>query len=124
MEFKVLALGRKSVTRRVSDALADSNVSITVQSNYSDAIRLLQKERFDLSLVDSHLDNLQSTCDRITWQCRVPVVVIVNGKETDWSILKTMDIDGFIPVEAGNTEILAYFNSIARRQARGSSSAS
>jgi DNA-binding response OmpR family regulator len=115
MELKVLALGRKSVICRVSNALAEINVSITEQNNNSDAIKLLRKERFDLSLIDGQLENLKSTCDRINWQCRVPIVVITNNNETDWRILKTMDIDGFIPVEAGNSEILAYFNSIARR---------
>jgi DNA-binding response OmpR family regulator len=116
MELKVLVLGRKNVVRRVSNALVNSGVSITTQNDVSDAIALLKKEKFDLTLVDGYMDNLESTCYRITWQCRVPVVLIVNGKATDWNLLKTMDIDGFIPEEASNSEILAYFNSIIRRK--------
>jgi DNA-binding response OmpR family regulator len=116
MELKVLVLGRRSVTRRISNALIEGEVSIMLQYDIDDAITLLKKEKFDLTLVDGCMDNLESICYRITWQCRVPVVLIVNSKETDWNLLKTMDIDGFIPEEAGNAEILAYFNSIVRRK--------
>jgi CheY-like chemotaxis protein len=115
MELKVLVLGRKSVTRRVFNALIDSSVSITLQNDVSDAIVLLKNERFDLTLVDGYMDNLESVCYRLTWQGRVPVVLLVNGKETDWNLLKTMDIDGFIPDDGGKSEIVAYFNSITRR---------
>ncbi len=64
------------------------------------------------------MDNLDSICYRLTWLFKVPVVLIVNSQETDWNLLKTMDIDGFIPEEGGRTEILAYFKSIARRLER------
>ncbi len=116
MEIKVLAMGRKTVTRRISNALVGSEVSITVQNDVSDAIVLLKKEKFNLILMDGYMDNLESICYHVTKQYRVPVVLVVNGKEADWNHLKTLDIDGFIPEEGGNAEILAYFNSIARRQ--------
>jgi CheY-like chemotaxis protein len=61
------------------------------------------------------MDNLDSICYRLTWLFRVPVVLVVNSQETDWNLLKTLDVDGFIPEEGGSTEILAYFKSIARR---------
>jgi DNA-binding NarL/FixJ family response regulator len=118
MEIKVLAMGRKNVTLRVSNALIDSRVGITVQNDISDAINLLKKDRFDLVLMDGCLDNLESVCYHITKQYRVPVVLVVNGKEADWNHLKTLDIDGFIPEEGSNSEILAHFNSIARRKER------
>ena len=58
MELKVLILGRKSVVRRVSNALVNSGVSISAQNDISDAIALLKKEKFDLTLVDGYMDNL------------------------------------------------------------------
>jgi DNA-binding response OmpR family regulator len=115
MELKVLVLGRRNVSHRVYNALANSDVSIIVQNDISDAIALLKIERFDLALVDGGMNNLESTCYRITWQCRVPIVVLVDGNGMDWNLLRTMDIDGFIPEGAGKAEILAYFNSITRR---------
>jgi len=115
MELKVLVLGRRNVSRRVYNSLADNAVSIIVQNDIAEAITLLQNEKFDLALVDGGIDNLESICYRITWQCRVPIIVLVSGKEADWNLLKTMDIDGFIPEGAGKAEILAYFNSIVRR---------
>jgi DNA-binding NarL/FixJ family response regulator len=116
MEIKVLAMGRRNVTLRVSNALIDSRVGITVQNDISDAINLLKKDRFDLVLMDGYMDNLESVCYHITRQYRVPVVLVVNGKEADWNHLKTLDIEGFIPEEGRDAEILTYFNSIARRQ--------
>ncbi len=116
MEIKVLAMGRKNITLRVSNALIDSRIGITVQNDISDAINLLKKDRFDLVLIDGYLDNLESVCYHITRQYRVPVVLVVNGKEADWNHLKTLDVDGFIPEEGGDAEIMAYFNSITRRK--------
>jgi DNA-binding response OmpR family regulator len=121
MKIKVLAMGRKNVTLRVSNAIIDSQVDITVQNDISDAINLLKKERFELILMDGYLDNLESVCYHITRQYEVPVVLVINGKEADWDHLNTLDIDGFIPEEGGNAEILAYFNSIARRNAHRAS---
>jgi CheY-like chemotaxis protein len=62
------------------------------------------------------MDELESTCYRITWQCRLPVTLIINGTETDWNLLRRLDVDGFIPEEAGNTELVSYFTSIASRK--------
>jgi DNA-binding response OmpR family regulator len=116
MELKVLALGRKTVTHRVAQALANSGIALTYKNDIAEAVALLKKEKYDLALVDGYMDELESTCYRITWQCRLPVALIINGKETDWNLLRRLDVDGFIPEEAGHTELVTYFTSIARRK--------
>jgi len=116
MELKVLALGRKTVTRRVTQALAASGIALSCRNDASEAVALLKKEKYDLALVDGYMDELESTCYRITWQCRLPVALIINGSETDWNLLRRLDVDGFIPEEAGHTELVSYFTSIARRK--------
>jgi DNA-binding response OmpR family regulator len=116
MELKVLALGRKTVTRRVAQALADSGIFLTFKNDTSEAIALLKKEKYDLALLDGYMDELESACYRITWQCRLPVALIINGSETDWTLLRRLDVDAFIPEEASHTELVTYFTSIARRK--------
>jgi DNA-binding response OmpR family regulator len=116
MELKILALGRKNVIRRVSYALTNSGISLTVANNISDAIQLMRKDKFDLALVDGYMEELETICYRITWQCRLPVVLIINGTEKDWNLLRNLDVDGFIPEEAGHTELVAYFSSIVKRK--------
>ncbi len=116
MELKVLALGSKNSTRRVAQSLTGSGIEVVCQSNISEAVSLLKKEKFDLALVDSHLENLESICYRIAWQCRLPVVLIIKGTRSDWNLLRTLDVDGFIPEESGNIELTAYFKAIANRK--------
>jgi DNA-binding response OmpR family regulator len=116
MGLKVLALGRKIVNRRVSQALTDSGISLTLKNDTSEAVAALRQEKHDLVLIDGYMDDLESTCYRITWQCRLPIALIINGTEKDWSLLRKLDADGFIPESAGQTELVSYFTSIARRK--------
>jgi len=115
MEPKVLILGKRNSTSRIYNALADSGIPLTVQNEIAEGMALVKTGKIDLVLLDSNTVNLESTCYRLVWQYRVPVVLIVNGKETDWNLVKTLDIAGVIPEEGSKAEILAYFNTIARR---------
>jgi DNA-binding response OmpR family regulator len=116
MALKIMVLGRKTVNRRVSQSLTGTGLYVTCLNEISEAITLLRKEPHDLALVDGYMEDLESACYRITWQCRLPVALIINGSATDWSLLRRLDVDGFIPEEAGNTELVAYFTSIAQRK--------
>lgn len=115
MKMKVLALGKRSVTQRVVRALAESDVEVVCQSETKDAINCLHAEHFDLVLVDGYMKDMESTCYRISWLCHTPIVLIINGTQADWGLLRNLDVDGFIPEEAGNMELMAYFNSIIHR---------
>jgi DNA-binding response OmpR family regulator len=116
MKLKILVLGSKNIVRRVANSLVNTDIEIGYRQNISDAITAIKNEKFDLALVDSSLENLESACYRITWQCRIPVVLIIKGTSTDWKVLRSMDADGFIPEEANNMELMAYFTSIASRK--------
>jgi DNA-binding response OmpR family regulator len=117
MQLKVLAIGSTNVTRRVARSLEGSGIDIVCQSEINQAISLLRKEKFDLALLDGYNENLESNCYRITWQCHTPVALIIKGTEADWNILRSLDVDGFIPEEARNIELIAHFTAIAKRGA-------
>ena len=118
MQLRVLVLGNKNITRRVANSLAGSGIGFTCQSDISEAINLLKREQFDLALLDGYMDDVESICYRITWLCRTPVAVIINGTSADWNILRSLDVDGFIPEEANNVELAAYFQTISRRKTK------
>jgi|GEM_PF-5066023 len=114
MKLNILALGRKNVIGRIIRALNGSDISLTSRNEVSDALGLLKKEKFDLALVDGYMDDVEAICYRITWLYHTPIAVVINGKESDWDILRKLDVDGFIPEEASNVELISHFTAIAR----------
>jgi DNA-binding response OmpR family regulator len=114
MKLKVLALGKKNVIARITRALHGSDISVTGQTEVSEALNLLKKEKFDLALVDAYMNDIETNCYRISWLCRTPIALVINGGEDDWEILRKLDADGFIPEEAENVELISYFTAIAK----------
>jgi DNA-binding response OmpR family regulator len=115
MPLRILVLANKNTVRRVVNSIQESDIDITCQSDISEVLTLLKNEKFDLALVDGYMDDIEALCYRITWQCRTPIALIIKGTHADWDILRSLDVDGFIPEEAENVELLAYFSTIARR---------
>jgi DNA-binding response OmpR family regulator len=115
MQLKIYVIGNKNITRRVASALAGSDIEACYQNNISEAISLLMKEKFDLVLLDGYMDDLDSTCYRITWFCRTPVALVINGSEDDWDTLRNLEVEGFIPEEVNNVDLVPFFTSIALR---------
>jgi DNA-binding response OmpR family regulator len=116
MSLKILAVGRKNLVRRLSDSLACAGIDIVDQPDISEAIIQLKKDKFDLALVDAYHPEVESVCRRISWQCRIPVVIIINETQVDWKLLRRLDVDGFISAETSGSEMVACINSIALRK--------
>jgi hypothetical protein len=115
MERKVIVLGRKNMVNRVSSAIRSSAISITAYTEVSPASNLLNKGEFDVVVVDAGMENLESICYHLSCRYELPVILMVDYQSADWHILKTLDVIGFIPGNAGDAEMLTYFNSITRR---------
>jgi DNA-binding response OmpR family regulator len=115
MLLKVMAMGKKKATDRVVQALTGNEISVDTCSDIEEAIDTLRNQKYDVVLVDGYLADLESVCYRISWQCGTPIALIINGTQADWTSLRSLDVDGFIPAESSNMEIAAYFNAIARR---------
>jgi CheY-like chemotaxis protein len=114
MKLNILALGRKNVIGRITRALDGSDIVLTTRDQVSDSFNLLKKVKFDLVLVDGYMDDMEAICYRITWLYHTPIALVINGKQSDWDILRKLDVDGFIPEEAGNVELINHFTAIAR----------
>jgi DNA-binding response OmpR family regulator len=115
MATKIIALGRKSVISRVARSLTGSGVDLIGRTDLAEAIDLLKKEKFDLALVDGYLNDFETIRYRINWECGTPIALVINGSPEDWNLLRSLDIDGFIPEEVRNIDLAAYFESIVSR---------
>jgi DNA-binding response OmpR family regulator len=115
MAFRVLSIAGKNVNRRLADTLTNSEIELVCQNNVPEAIDQLNREKFDLVLIDEDLKDLGETCFRINWLCRTPVALIIKNEQEDWNKLNSLDVDGFIPKEADKMESSAYFQAIKRR---------
>jgi len=113
--LRVLVISKRNLARKVADSLEGSGMDIAFTSGISDAIFKLKAEKFDLALLDAYMDDLESACYRINWQCRTPVALIIKGSHQDWNLLRSLDVEGFIPEEAETTELYAHFSAIARK---------
>jgi DNA-binding response OmpR family regulator len=118
MRLKILALGHPNVTHRISTSIGGKNIDLVCLSEIPESIALLKQERFDLALVDSHMEGVESVCNQITWLCRTTVVLVTKGKEPDWGRLRHLEVDGFISDESEPNEFIARMLTIVRRQNR------
>ena len=117
MQMKVMVLGNKNTNRRVADALSTNpEIEIICQTDTKEAANVLNREKYDMVLLDGYMRDVENICYRINWICRTPVALIIKGQQTDWNKLNSMDVEGFIPEEASHTEIMAHFQAIARRK--------
>jgi DNA-binding response OmpR family regulator len=115
MQLRVLSLGSNNVNRRVADSLTGSQIELICQTDESEAIHQMAKSKFDLALVDGNINDLATTCSRINWICRTPIAMLIEEDQTDWKKLGDLDVDGFISREANKMEMVAHFQTIARR---------
>jgi DNA-binding response OmpR family regulator len=113
MHMKVLVLGSYKTAHRIANALEGTSLETVYRNDVSEAISLLKKEKFDLALIDGYMDNLEATCYRLTWLCRTPIALVINGTENDWDLLRNLELDGFIPEEADQMDLENYFLSIS-----------
>ena len=115
MAQRILAIGSKSVNRRVADSLYNSGIELVCNSDIDQSLKILKTEKFDLALIDGYIDNLETAFYRITWLSHTPVALVIQGTQRDWDLLRNLDVDGFIPEEARNIELTEHFTEITRR---------
>ena len=115
MSLRVIAIGNKNLARRIARSLSGSNIEFAGNIEVPQNLDLLQINKFDLVLVDAYINNLESTCYRITWLYHTPIALVIKGTQDDWDLLRDLDVDGFIPEEARNIDLEAHFTAISHR---------
>lgn len=114
MQSRIMAIGSQPVAQRIAATLAGSDLEIICLSEVSEAIALLKQEKFGVVLVDACSNDVESTCTRIIWLCRTPVIAVIKGDQPDAGELRFLDADGFVSQEANSTELISKIRAVAR----------
>ena len=113
--MRIMAIGTKSLTRRLIFALAGSDFELVCPSEVPEVVTLLKQGKFDLVVVDSSAEGIDMTCRRIREAGSVPIVLMIGQKRADWKRMQSIDVDGYIPQRVNGTELVARLKAVVRR---------
>jgi len=112
---RIMAIGSRSVTRRLISALAGSDFELACPSGVFEASILLKRGKFDLVTVDCSTEGAEATCRRISEAGSVPIVLMIGQKQQDWKEMQSLNVDGYIPQEVNRSELVARLKAVSRR---------
>lgn len=113
--MRVMILGRKTTTQRLSLSLAKQGIEALNTSDESQAMALLNQQGFDLVAVDGLVYGAEAACHCIRERRGIPVVLIISQRDPDWERLASLDIDGFIPGRVRGAELAARLRAVVRQ---------
>jgi DNA-binding response OmpR family regulator len=117
-DLKVMALGNTMTIKRISDCVSNVGIELVSLTDTATALARLKQERFDIIVIDSLLNEAYSAVQSISELGCAPVALLTRENDTNWKHLRTWDVDGFVPEEAGNYELVARIKAISRRAAQ------
>jgi DNA-binding response OmpR family regulator len=116
MEMRIIVFGRKRTMQKIVMALTEEGVEVVgIAEELDRMIALHKKNRFDLAIVDSLSQEAEAACQYMYGAWNMPLVLVVNGKQTDWQGLRLPIIFGYLPEEAKNGELAARLKVLLRR---------
>lgn len=101
--------------QRLTARLNQNEVSLKGCSTACDVPLILQQEPFDIIIVDHLFQDTETLCKNAVKKSRMPVAVLFNRSVTDWKKLTAMEVDGYLPDEAGSPELMARIRAFSRR---------
>jgi DNA-binding response OmpR family regulator len=115
-KIKILAVGSQTMLRRLSARLNQNEVCFKCCSTAYDLTEILQQEPFDMIIVDNLFTDTEAVFKNAVNTGKLPVAVMFNKSGTDWKKLRTMEVDGYFPDEAGSPELMARIRAFSRRR--------
>ncbi len=115
-EIKILAVGVLASLQRLESAVHGNGIRITGVETASKAITLLKQEKFDAVIIDFECGVKPEICDDLYELTKVPLALLINQTLANWKELRTWRVDGFIPEESSNIELVARIKAITRRK--------
>jgi two-component system KDP operon response regulator KdpE len=118
-DMRVLVVDdEKSLRDFVRRNLEVRNYSVATAANGLEALALMQKQTFDLVILDLMMPNMDGleTTRRIRMNSRVPIIVLTAlGEETDKIQAFEMGVDDYLTKPFGVGELLARVRAVLRR---------
>jgi DNA-binding response OmpR family regulator len=114
--FKIAAIGDTLSIERLCSSMVGSAIVVTRLTRIPEAIDILKCESFDVVVIDSLNEEAQLACKSISEISLIPIALLVKDRETNWDKICRWNVDGYVPEESGNIEILARIRAISRRK--------
>jgi DNA-binding response OmpR family regulator len=118
LKIKILAVGCQTMLHRLTARLDHDEVSLKSCSSTSEIPQILEQEHFDVVIIDDLFNDTEAICQNADQAGKTPVAVLFRKTQTDWKKLKTLDVDGFFPDEAGRPELMARIRAFSRRRSQ------
>jgi len=96
--------------------MAEHGVAVKGASGGLSAITVLpQQNGAVLAVVDAAVDEAEAACHYINESWRIPLVLMIAGKQTDWKKLTSLNASGYILEYSGDIELVARLNAMIHR---------
>lgn len=116
--IKALLFANNSETQKsLSNTLGKDEITLDSISGIREALADLQKERYDIVLIDSLDGEAEAACEMIFGTTSVPVALLTGRDETNWDELQSWDFDGVVSVNASKKELITRIKAISIRGA-------
>ena len=115
MELKVFLFGSGKAEQKLKATLNGIRVHITRVTDLTEAISRLNREKCDIFMVDSALENAHIVCHTIGNLGHIPLVLYVSRRKMNWERLTSLNVDGYLPYSIGGAELAARLQAVVRR---------
>jgi DNA-binding response OmpR family regulator len=115
-KLKILVIGNPLMIRRLSSRIDAEKISITSCSKNSEAADWLARELFDMVIIDNQVENSDLICKEAAGAANGTVALMLREKAVDWNKMRSLNVDGYLPDEAGAAELMARIKAYSRRK--------
>jgi len=115
--MRVMVYGSERITKSLTFSLAGTGIEVVSTSDGSSVMGLLARERCGLAVVDSLMEEAQSTCRCIRELCDTRVVALLGRERKNWEHAVLLECDGFVSEGMGPVELAAWLKAVMRFQA-------
>ncbi|HEY93888.1 MAG TPA: hypothetical protein G4O15_02975 [Dehalococcoidia bacterium] len=116
--MKALVYGQKHMDETLSAMLKNEGIEIQeLVDDFCTATYLGVEEKYDLAIVDSESNNVNTACRYIREHWDLPLVLVVDSMQADWKKLKPIEADGYIHYGNKDGEFSARTRALLRRLA-------
>ena len=121
MKLKAMVFGREGLRQRMTVVLGEGGVEVVGAADVAQAMAAVESGGVNLAVIDSLAEGFEAVCRWASRLPRISVVVTVGDHWTDWEMLHSLDVDGYLPERAGAAETIARLRAVVRRMGDGGS---
>jgi DNA-binding response OmpR family regulator len=116
LKLKILALGPESMLRLLVNQIDPEEFRVTGCQTITEMAERLEKERFDLIILDDQIKDMEIICQAVFNLARAPVVALLRQPAPDWPNLCRLAVDGYLTDGSSRLEMAARIKAYSRRK--------